>query len=408
MNFGLGCSFVFFTFVLINVIYIPYQELVEQLGFTFDTFNTAVALAFTGLATSSVLLLPLLHKFGRRWLYLVGSVLQFVAAIWLSQMRSKGDLMGAYFLSGMGGGLSETLLQVTIVDLFFVHQRGTMSGFFLLANTGGSGLGPLIGGYIVTGQGWRWMWRWCAIFLGVNLLLVLFFFEETKYIPSLIGRPPREEVQETPSQQQRRPKEEAGHDPTAAVSNAHPGRPAIDPTIKRKPIGERFALITNTDTPVKDHLYQPFRILFTFPAVAYTAITYGALNAWYTVLVTVVESSIVYPPYNFSPSGVGLLIFSVTVGCTLGSLIGGPLNDKSVLWLSGRNGGIYEPETRLYLAVIAAIPALGGIFMAGLGLHYVGLPSSIASLTNCSLFRLTHFPGTTLATHCDRVRRLRI
>ncbi|KAK5044621.1 hypothetical protein LTR84_010635 [Exophiala bonariae] len=371
VNFGLGCCFVFFTFALINVIYIPYVQLVADLDFTFNTFTTSVALAFTGLATSSVLFLPLLHKFGRRWLYLLGSALQLAAAIWLSQMTSKGDLMGAYFFSGMGGGLSETLLQVTIVDLFFVHQRGTMSGLFLLANTAGSGLGPLAGGYIVTGQGWRWMWRWCGIFLAVNLLLVVFFFEETKYIPLLNSQPIRDEVQAVPSQQQQEClNREEGHQATTAVQNNNLSRPAIDPSVKRKSTRQRLALFTNTKAPVLQHLYQPFHVLFTFPAITYTAVTYGALTTWFTVLVSVVESSIVYPPYNFSPSGVGLLILSVVIGCALGSLLGGPMNDKSAIWISARNGGVYEPEYRLYMALVASVPAIAGILMTGLGLAH--------------------------------------
>lgn len=387
MNFGLGCCFVFFTFALINVIYIPYVQLVTDLDFTFNTFTTAVALAFTGLATSSVLFLPFLHKFGRRWLYLLGSALQLAAAIWLSRMTSKGDLMGAYFFSGMGGGLSETLLQVTIVDLFFLHQRATMSGLFLLANTAGSGLGPLVAGYIVTGQGWRWMWGWCSIFLAVNLILVIFFFEETKYIPLFPGQATRGQVQAVPSQQQQECLDgEEGHEVTVAAPNNNMTRPAIDTTIKRKTIRQRLALFSNTEAPVLQHLYQPFRILCTFPAVTYTAITYGALTTWFTVLISVVESSIVYPPYDFSASGVGLLVLSVVIGCALGSLIGGPMNDKSVIWISARNGGVYEPEYRLYMALVASIPALAGMLMVGLGLAHVSPPGSLSSLLHALRF----------------------
>lgn len=419
VNFTLACSFVFFTFALINAGYIPYAQLTTQLGFTFENFTTTTALSFTGFALSSVFILPFIHKCGRRWIYLLGSILQFTAAIWLSQMNSPGEMMGAYTLAGMGGGLSEALLQITIVDLFFVHQRATMSGFFLLANTGGSGLGPLAGGYIVTGQSWRWMFRWAAIFLGINLLLVLFFFEESKYIPSFLGRSPRDQARGGPGRQQQQERLSGDErQEEAADTQSHPMRPTIDSSIKRTTIRQRLALFTVTDTPVLPHLYQPFVILFTFPAVAYTAITYGALTTWYTVLVTVAQPALVYPPYNFQASGVGLFIFSVSIGCGLGCLIGAPLNDKSVIWFAARNGGIHEPETRLYMALIAALPALAGIFMVGLGLAHVGLPHPVSFglfvqklqfflfLPSSSPFQLTRSAGTTVASPCRWTRHL--
>lgn len=138
------------------------------------------------------------------------------------------------------------------------------------------------------------------------------------------GQATRGQVQAVPSQQQQESLDgEEEHEATAAAPANNMSRPAIDETIKRKTIRQRLALFTNTDAPVLQHLYQPFRILCTFPAVTYTAITYGALTTWFTVLISVVESSIVYPPYNFSASGVGLLVLSVVIGCALGSLIGG-------------------------------------------------------------------------------------
>ncbi|KAH6866043.1 hypothetical protein B0T10DRAFT_82607 [Thelonectria olida] len=40
------------------------------------------------------------------------------------------------------------------------------------------------------------------------------------------------------------------------------------------------------------------------------------------------------------------------------------------MWLSKRNGGIYEPEMRLWLALPLAIQTAGSVLMAGLGIAY--------------------------------------
>lgn len=76
---------------------------------------------------------------------------------------------------------------ITIVDLFFVHQHARMNGIFLFMQSLGSTGGPIAAGYIVVSMGWRWMWWMIAIFPGVNLILVLFFFVEPKYIPLVVG-----------------------------------------------------------------------------------------------------------------------------------------------------------------------------------------------------------------------------
>lgn len=59
------------------------------------------------------------------------------------------------------------------------------------------------------------------------------------------------------------------------------------------------------------------------------------------------------------------------VGAVFGFPCGGHLSDKSILWLSKRNGGFYEPEMRLWLALPLAVVTPVGILMFGLGLAYV-------------------------------------
>ena len=43
-------------------------------------------------------------------------------------------------------------------------------------------LAPVCAGYSAVKQGWPWIYWLCAIFLGVNFLLFVFFYEETKYV----------------------------------------------------------------------------------------------------------------------------------------------------------------------------------------------------------------------------------
>ena len=134
----------------------------------------------------------------------------------------------------------------------------------------------------------------------------------------------------------------------------------INDNIPRKPYWQRLTLINSTPgwSTFFRHVYQPFVILFTFPAITYTALTYGSLLAWFSVSVTTYSVYFTLPPYNFSPAGIGLLNLAPFIGGAVGSLIAGFLADRSIIWLSKRNHGIFEPEMRLWTAVpaIAIMP----------------------------------------------------
>lgn len=57
------------------------------------------------------------------------------------------------------------------------------------------------------------------------------------------------------------------------------------------------------------------------------------------------------PPYNFGPEQIGLMNLPPFIGGMIGSIFGGSCADRSVLFLSRRNGGIFEPEMRLWTAL---------------------------------------------------------
>lgn len=75
-----------------------------------------------------------------------------------------------------------------------------------------------------------------------------------------------------------------------------------------------------------------------------------------------------YPPYNFSAAGVGLFNLPPLIGAILGSGLGGPVNDRWVLWMAQRNGGVFEPEMRLWLSFPAIVACPVGMLLFGLGI----------------------------------------
>lgn len=284
-------------------------------------------------------------------------------------MNSVGDFIGGNLISGLGGAISEIIVQITVADMFFVHQHATMNGWYVMIQSTGAFLGPVASGYIVNSQGWRWMWWWCVIFFGVTLLCVIFFFEESKFVAVLDGQCVALASQGSDAEKFNG-KNQAGGEGVPRTGTTHV---AMNSSIKPKTYLQRMALVTPTRESPWPHFYQPIIALFAFPAVGYTAITYGSTMAWFAIMTSLQASDLLLPPYNFDPIAVGLMNLAPFAGAALGFLFGGYLSDRSILWLSKKNHGIYEPEMRLWLAIPIAILAPAAILMFGLGLSYVSL-----------------------------------
>lgn len=57
----------------------------------------------------------------------------------------------------------------------------TAMAVFSFALSGGAQIGPMIAGFLIGAKGWRWFSILCAVLIGINLLLILFFLPETNY-----------------------------------------------------------------------------------------------------------------------------------------------------------------------------------------------------------------------------------
>lgn len=399
LNYGIVCSFILWTFVQLDIGYTAWGPMIDQLGLDVWILNAGAATNYAGLAVGCIFFMPFVHKYGRRPLYIFSCAVQLAGCIWQAKVRGDGDVIGANLLTGLGGAICETVVQISIADIFFVHQHATMNAWYLLLTSVGAFLGPVASGYVANGQGWRWMWWWCVIFLSIQFIATIFFYEESKFVPKRgVSAPKHDGLTDDGVQGRKMPSADLtaveSQQPSGNVTGLH-----VDPSITPKTYRQRMALYTPTDAPILQHLYQPLIILTTFPAVAYTAITFGSVLACFAILTTIQAIYLIEPPYNFSPSGVGLFNLPPFIGCFIGFFVGGWLNDKSIMWLAKRNQGIYEPEQRLWMAIPASVFLPVGMLIFGIGLSNVSLRLSIANIMltrlgrplDCSCGRLCHF-----------------
>ncbi|KAJ5811003.1 major facilitator superfamily domain-containing protein [Penicillium robsamsonii] len=347
-----------------------------ELGYSYETLQDSYAVGSAALCIGALLFIPTALKFGRRPIYVMSTLLQFGVAVWFAKIQTVADLMLVNAFSCLLGALAEVIVQMTVADIFFVHQRGMMNSIYVWIMIIGSALGPLAAGYVTTSQGWRWVWWWMAILFGISFVLFLFFYEETKFLGCINGLAPVNHPQREDSAGPRGNLK--GEDFEKNLDAEGGGRiselntPDIDLSILRKTYLQRLSLWSSSPGSLKlflRHIYQPLIATFAFPAALYVAVVYGMLTALWQVMITVVASVMPEPPYNFTASQVGLMSLAPFIGTTIGSVIVAPLSDRLVLRLAKRNGGVYEPEMRLWilLAFSPLVPAGTLLFGYSLG-----------------------------------------
>jgi hypothetical protein len=141
-------------------------------------------------------------------------------------------------------------------------------------------------------------------------------------------------------------------------------------------------------------------ILFSYPAVLWSAVVYACSVGW---LIVISESvAVIYReghPYHFDALQTGLVYISPFVGGVLGTAVAGKVSDAIVKAMARRNGGLYEPEFRLVMAIPVAITTVIGLmgfgWTAQMGDHYM-VPTVFFGIVSfgCSL------GSTTSITFC--------
>ncbi|RAH50515.1 MFS general substrate transporter [Aspergillus brunneoviolaceus CBS 621.78] len=403
-NMGLVCFYVAMVAEFINASTPTWGPMEAQLGFSDEIMNDSYAAGCAGLAVGSLVLIPFALKFGRRPLYLFSTVVQFGICIWSARIQTVGDLMAVNVIQCFFASLAEAIVQMTIADLFFVHQRGRMNALYVWTWLLATYLGILVAGFVADGLGWRWIWWLNAIICGVTIFVVAFGYEETKFCPRPVGSTTTD-LHLTPSDEDRsgaikRQDHNMVEDKLGSVEAADESareitpRPAINPNIPMKTYWQRLALITPTASSgaTKDsffqHMCQPLIILATIPAIAWTALVYGILVALGDVMSTTMSTYLPRAPYNFSSYEVGLMSLPRMIGVTIGAIIVGPLSDWWIVYLARRRHGIFQPETRLwcmipflpFVVVGAVLFAMGlsdhrpwPVIAVGLALYNIGV-----------------------------------
>ncbi|MGE2724112.1 DHA2 family efflux MFS transporter permease subunit [Mycolicibacterium pulveris] len=127
-------------------------------------------------------------RFGPKNVYLIGLALFTAASLWCGMSESIGMLIGGRVAQGIGAALLTPQTLSVVTRTFPTERRGIAMSIWGATAAIGMFVGPLAGGLLVDGLGWRW------IFLFNVPIGVLGFILARRLVPELPGRRQRFDV----------------------------------------------------------------------------------------------------------------------------------------------------------------------------------------------------------------------
>lgn len=344
------------------------SDAMSAMNISYNDENIGAGVLFAGIGYTTYLLAPLPALYGRRSTYLICILSSIAGSVWFAKTKHPSGAIWSQLFVGASESCGEAAAQLSLSELFYSHQRGAVLGMYILATSIGTFLGPLFAGLIADNDsiGWTWI-GWLAVVISAGLLIVfLFGFEETTFDRRAV----------LDGVQQPNTNDAAHHsagEKSADSSELRAIESAVQVVDQPKTYWQRIALVTPSPLlkgiGFKQYcasLYHMLRV-FSFPAVLYAGLQWGAQDAWLTFYLTVEEDNYYDNPWNYGDTAVALMNIPTLIGAMIGCIYGGWFSDRFVEWMARRRGGISEAEDRLWLMYPATIISPAGLMLFGIG-----------------------------------------
>ena len=123
--------------------------------------------------------------YGRKKLFLIGLTIFVGGSVVAGLSTNMEMLVICRAIQGLGGGVLIPVATAAIADLYAPHVRARMQGLLAAIFGVGSGVGPIIGGFITENIDWRW-----CFYINVPIAIVSFLFTIKKFpSPVLESKP---------------------------------------------------------------------------------------------------------------------------------------------------------------------------------------------------------------------------
>ncbi|KAH1423480.1 hypothetical protein KXX32_007307 [Aspergillus fumigatus] len=332
-----------------------FGSLAEDLQLPFEKLSDLISYSVLAMGLANIFWMPLALCFGKRPVVLISMAMFVTGIIWTCVAKNYNSLMGARVFASFGYGSIESLGP----NLFYERNYASAMATYALFLSGGSQIGPVIAGYLVASNGWRWFFYLCLIFAAVNFVTTFFLLPETLYEAETATEDEPQGDLEKVSQRH------IATVPSRSTSDSF-GYAAYWKGLFKVGISQAAR-----EEGVLKFLGYTFALplpLIVIPGVLLASVMYGVVLGGVVSISTLCPSLLSPPPYLFTSADLGLFTLSSFIGIIIAFPIAGPLTDYVSQWLRRRNNNIHKPEHRF--------PALLR--------HYIG-PAAGAALSAASL-----------------------
>ena len=155
-------------------------RIISDLGGGQSSFTWVVTATLLALTVSTPVWGKLADLVDRKLLVQLALVIYTVGSIFAGLSQSTGWLIACRVLQGLGAGGMTALVQVVLSDLVSPRDRGRYMGLLGAVMAVGTVAGPLLGGVITDGIGWRW-----CFYVGVPIAMAaIVVLQRTLHLPA--------------------------------------------------------------------------------------------------------------------------------------------------------------------------------------------------------------------------------
>lgn len=337
----------------------PAEELRRKWNIGVVTFNTGITTWAVGFGAAPMFLAPLSEINGRRPVFVVSGCLMTIALLGCALTDSFAGMLIARFFTGVGSSTFATMVGGVVSDIYHTQDRNTPMAIYSGAALFGTGLGPLISGFIAEHARWRWVFYVQALLGGILTTAVIIFFKETRG-SVLLSRKARalniyyEEM------------ETAGQCEWDIGPLSHTFETPQSPEPKYERI--RWKVLADENrASISRMLYlslkTPFHLLLTEPVVFFFSL--WVAFAWAILYMSFDSIPLAFTTsHGFTISQVGAVFAAVSIGTVIGTVLSIYQEKLAKMTEWGRMTA-KSPEGRLYFACIESALLPIGLFWFG-------------------------------------------
>ena len=143
-------------------------------------FNTGITAFCLGFGLAPMVLAPFSEITGRRPVFIASACVFLVSLFGCGATDSFAGMIVARVFVGVGASTFATMVGGILSDVYETRERNTPMALYSGTVMLGTGLGPLVSGFVNEGAGWRWVFYVHGIVVGVLTVAAVLLFKETR------------------------------------------------------------------------------------------------------------------------------------------------------------------------------------------------------------------------------------